>query len=307
MTVRREWLEKDYYADLGVDKDASAKEIKSAYRKLAQQYHPDTTAGDPEKEARFKEVNEAYSVLSDPKTRQEYDEARAAFSRGGFAGAPGGGATQYVTIEDIGDLFGGRGGAGSTMFGGLGDLFGRGARVPQPGADLEAEVSLTFDEAVSGVTKTLTTNTGRSIPVKIPAGVNDGARIRVPGKGQPGSGGGPAGDLYVRIRAASHPLFGRSGKDLKLEVPVTFAEAALGSKITVPTLDGSVTLRVPPGTQPGQRLKVSGRGIETPTGSGDLIVTIDVVVPEELDDEERALLEKLHAHESDNPRRHLGV
>jgi molecular chaperone DnaJ len=303
VTVRREWLEKDYYADLGVAKDAPAKEIKRAYRKLAQQYHPDTTAGDPDKETRFKVVNEAYSVLSDDTTRAEYDQEREAFARGAYAGAPGG-STQYVTVEDLGDLFGGGSG-----FGGLGDLFGRGARsVSRAGADLEADVSLSFHEAVSGATRSLITSNGRTVAVKIPAGVNDGARIKVAGKGAPGSGGGPAGDLYVRVHAASHPVFGRSGKDLKLDVPITFSEAALGSKITVPTLDGTVTLRVPEGTQSGTRLKVSGKGVATPKGAGDLIVTVNVVVPTHLDDEQRSLLEKLHDHEADhNPRDHLGV
>jgi molecular chaperone DnaJ len=305
VNVRREWLEKDYYADLGVSKDATAKEIKRAYRKLAQEYHPDTTQGDPAKETRFKEVNEAYSVLSDDKTRQEYDQARDAFARGASFGGPGGGSTQYVTVDDLGDLFGGGGGS---FFGGLGDLFGRGAppRAPQQGADLEAEVSLSFHEAISGTTRRLTTESGRSIQVKIPAGVNDGARIRVKGKGSPGTNGGPAGDLYVRVHAASHPVFGRSGSDLKLEVPITFAEAALGADITVPTLDGTVTLRIPEGTPSGRRFKVSGRGVTTPNGTGDLIVTVVVTVPDDLDDEQRALLEKLTAHDR-NPRDHLGV
>ena len=307
MSVRREWLEKDYYADLGVSKDASATDIKRAYRKLAQQYHPDTTKGDPDKESKFKIVNEAYSVLSDEQTRREYDQAREAFARGAYAGGPGGGSTQYVTVEDLGDLFGG--GGGGSFFGGLGDLFGRGTRtVPRPGADVEAEVSLSFHEAVSGVTRTLTTDTGRTIQVKIPAAVNDGARIRLKGKGSPGSGGGPPGDLYVRVHAASHPVFGRAGRDLKLDVQITFAEAALGANITVPTLEGSVTLKVPAGTQSGQRLKVSGKGISTPKGTGDLIVTVQVDVPTHLDEEQRSLLEKLQAHESDhNPRDHLGV
>lgn len=301
MTVRREWLEKDYYADLGVAKDASAKDIKRAYRKLAQEYHPDTTQGDPDKETRFKVVNEAYSVLSDDQTRAEYDQARDAFSRGGYPGGmPGGGGTQYVTVDDLGDLFG-----GGSMFGGLGDLLG--GRRARAGADLDAEVSLSFHEAISGATRTLTGPSGRPVQVKIPAAVNDGARIRVSGKGAPGSGGGPSGDLYVTVHAASHPIFGRSGRTLKLDVPITITEAALGTRITVPTLDGSVTLKVPAGTQTGSRFKVSGRGVATPKGTGDLIVTVTVVVPTDLDDEQRALLEKLHDHSTDNPRTHLGV
>ena len=179
--------------------------------------------------------------------------------------------------------------------------------MPQPGADLETEVSLSFHEAVSGTTRSLTTNSGRKVQVKIPAGVNDGARIRVAGRGSQGTGGGPSGDLYVRVRASSHPVFGRSGRDLKLEVPITYAEAALGTKITVPTLDGRVTLRIPEGTQPGRRFKVSGKGVTTTKGTGDLIVTVMVTVPTDLDDEQRSLLEKLHAHQTENPRDHLGV
>lgn len=300
--MRREWLEKDYYADLGVSKSASAKNIKSAYRKLAQQYHPDTTSGDPASETRFKAVNEAYSVLSDDKTRLEYDQARDAFSRGAYAGGPAGGGTQYVTVDDLGDIFGGGGGLG-----GLGDLFGRGARAPQPGADLETELSLSFHEAISGATRTMSID-GRQVQVKIPAGVNDKARIKLRGKGRPGNNGGPPGDLLVSIHAGSHPVFGRSGKDLKLEVPITFTEAALGADITVPTLDGSVTLRVPEGTPSGKKFKVSGRGVATTKGIGDLIVTVTVTVPKELDDEQRSLLEKLRAQRSnDNPRNHLGV
>ncbi len=303
MSVRREWLEKDYYGDLGVSKTASAKDIKRVYRKLAQQYHPDTTSGDPTSETRFKEVNEAYSVLSDEKTRVEYDQARDAFRRGAYAGGPAGG-TQYVTVDDLGDLFSGASGGG---FGGLGDLFGRGARTPQPGADLEAKLSLSFHEAISGTTRK-TSVAGRDVLVKIPAGINDGARIKLKGKGQRSGTGGPPGDLLIEIHAGSHPLFGRSGKDLKIEIPITFAEAALGADITVPTLDGSITLRVPEGTSSEKRFKVSGKGIETTKGTGDLIVTVTITVPKELDDEQRALLEKLRAHDSDNnPRNHLGV
>jgi molecular chaperone DnaJ len=307
VTVRREWFEKDYYDVLGVDKTASAKDIKRAYRKLAQEHHPDTTAGDPTSETRFKEINEAYSVLSDETTRAEYDQARASGSPGGFPGGfPGAGGGQYVTVEDLGDLFGG----GGVFGGGLGDLFGRGARQAQPraGRDIEAEVSLSFHEAIQGTTRSLSVDGGPPIQVKIPAGVNDNAKIRVRGKGGPGVAGGPAGDLYVRVHAGSHPVFGRSGKDLKIEVPITFTEAALGADITVPTLDGHVTLRVPPGTPAGKRFKVSGKGVASSNGTGDLIVTVSVTVPTELDDDQRTLLEQLKAREEGaNPRSHLGA
>ncbi|MBU1226151.1 MAG: DnaJ domain-containing protein [Actinobacteria bacterium] len=305
--MRREWLEKDYYQALGVDPGASDKDIKKAYRKLAQQFHPDNNPGDEQAENRFKEVSEAYATLSDLEDRKQYDVAREAVRRGTFTGAPGSSGPQYVRIDDLGnlgDLFGGG------MFGGLGDLFGFGRSnrpAPQPGRDREAEVALTFHEAIAGVTKHVDAD-GRRVTVKIPAGVEDGARIRVRGKGWPGSAGGTAGDLYVRVRAGGHPIFERSGADLKVTVPVSFTEAALGADITAPTLDGKVTLRVPPGTSSGRTFRVSGRGVATPKRRGDLLVTVEVQVPSDVGDDARALLEQLRDLEADhNPRAHLGV
>lgn len=308
MSIRREWLERDYYAVLGVDRTASAKDIKKAFRALAQEHHPDTNPGDAAAEAKFKDISEAYDVLSDDATRREYDQARDAFARGAYAGAPGGG-TQYVRIEDLGDL-GDLFGSGG-MFGGLGDLFGGGrrSRSPQQGGDLETQVSLSFHEAVEGTTRTLTVDgpSGRrEVQVKIPAGINDGARIRLRGQGRPGANGGAAGDLFVRVHAASHPIFSRSGKDLKLKAPITVAEAALGATITVPTLSGTVSLKVPPGTQTGTVLRARGKGVETPQGTGDLLVTVEVRVPERATGEQRELLERLRELD-DNPRSHLGV
>lgn len=306
--MRREWLEKDYYRALGVDSTASDAVIKKAYRKLAQQYHPDNNPDDEAAETRFKEVNEAYATLSDTEDRKQYDATRDAVQRGTFTGGGMGGDSQYVRIDDLGDLgdlFGGG------MFGGLGDLFGfsgKGRRpAPQQGRDREAEVSLTFHEAVSGVTKTIEAD-GRRVTVKIPAGVDDGARIRVRGKGWPGGGGGPAGDLYVRVRARSHPILGRSGLDLRMTVPISYTEAALGADVTVPTLGGKVTLRVPPGTANGKKFRVTGKGVETAKRTGDLLVTVEVQVPHDLGDDERALLEQLRELEADdNPRAHLGA
>jgi molecular chaperone DnaJ len=312
VTIRREWLEHDFYAVLGVDRNASAKDLKKAFRLLAQQYHPDNNPGDAEAESRFKDVNQAYEVLSDPKVRAEYDQARDAFARGAYAGRPGGGGAEYVRIEDLGDI-GDLFGSGGGMFGGLGDLFGGGrrARGPQPGGDLTSEVSLSFHEAIDGVTRVLTVEGPegrREVQVKIPAGVNDGARIRLRGQGLPGNNAGPAGDLYVTVHAARHPLFARSGRDLRIKVPITFTEAALGAAITVPTLTGTVTLKVPPGTQHGTTMRVTGRGVTTGKGTGDLLVAIELRVPEQLDDEQRSLLERLHTLESEaNPRAHLGV
>ena len=303
--MRREWLEKDYYQVLGVTPGASAAEIKKAYRKLAQQYHPDNNPGDTAAESRFKEVSEAYATLSSDEERSSYDAARDAVRRGSFTGGPGG--SQYVRIEDLndlGDLFGGG------VFGGLGDLFGFGRQsrpAPQRGRDRDTEVSLSFHEAVSGVTRRIEAD-GRTVTVKIPAGVDDGALIRVRGKGWPGSGGGPAGDLLVRVHAGHHPVFERSGADLKVTVPVSYAEAALGAEVAAPTLDGKVTLRIPPGTPGGKTFRVRGRGVTAPDRSGDLLVTVQVEVPAALGDEARQLLEQLREIESHhNPRAHLGV
>jgi len=311
MTIRREWLDHDFYGVLGVERNAPAKDIKKAFRALAQQYHPDNNPGDPAAEARFKDISQAYEVLSDPKTRAEYDQARDAFARGAYVGGAPGGGTQYVRIEDlgdIGDLFGGGGGG---MFGGFGDLFGgtRRSRSPQPGGDLEAEVSLSFHEAIDGATRMLTVDGPdgrREVQVNVPAGVNDGARVRLRGKGRPGTNGGPAGDLYVTVHAGRHPLFTRAGRDLKIRVPITLGEAALGATITVPTLTATVTLKVPPGTQHGTTLRATGKGVVTPKGTGDLLVIIEVKVPDRLDAEQQELLERLRTLET-NPRSHLGV
>ncbi len=298
--MRKEWLETDYYALLGVASDASEKEIKKAYRKLAQQYHPDTNAGDAAAESRFKEVNEAYEVIGDPETRKEYDHMREV---GYFVGGPGGGQ-QYVRVED---LFSGGGGSPFDLFSGIGDLFGQTRARARPGRDLSAETRLSFHDAISGVTKQMTIN-GQRIKVRIPPGVADGARIRVSGKGAPGAGGGPSGDLYVTVRVADHPIFDRSGGNLGVTVPVTFVEAALGAEVAVPTLDGKVTLRVPPGTPSGKTFRVSGKGVATSKGTGDLLVTVEVIVPSSLTDEQRQLLEKFRDNGPDeNPRSHLGV
>ncbi len=302
--MRKEWLETDYYAVLGVQSDASEKEIKKAYRKLAQQYHPDTNAGDAAAESRFKEVSEAYEVIGDAEVRKEYDHIR---EMGYFVGGPGGGQ-QYVRVEDL--MGGARtGGSPFDLLGGLGDLFGRqvGSR-PRPGDDLTAEMHLSFHDAVSGTTRQLSVN-GQTVKVKIPKGVGDGARIRVRGKGGPGRNGGAAGDLYVKVRVADHPIFGRNGRHLTIEVPITFIEATLGAEIDVPTLDGKVRLRIPAGTQTGKTFRVRDRGVEDAKGeSGDLLVTVAVTVPEQLSEEGRDLLQQFRLkNPHDNPRSHLGV
>ncbi|WKZ81710.1 MAG: DnaJ C-terminal domain-containing protein [Acidimicrobiia bacterium] len=307
MTPRREWLERDYYEVLGVSRDAPAKEIKKAYRALAQKYHPDNNPGDAGAEARFKEVGEAYQVLSDPKDRAEYDRVREAFSRGAYAGGPGG-QTQYVHVEDLGDLGDLLGRAG---FGGFGDIFGGGrTRRPQPGADLESEIRLSFHEAIEGVTRKVAVDRGgrrSEVTVKIPSAVDDGARIRVRGRGEPGRSGGPAGDLYVRVRVADHPVFTRLGRNLKVKAPISYPDAVLGTTITVPNLTGTVTLKVPPGTQHGTVLRAKGKGIETPRGTGDLLVAVEVQIPQQVDPDQRELLERLRALETEASPTHLGV
>ena len=302
--MRKEWLDTDYYAVLGVKPDASAKQIKQAYRRLAQQYHPDKNAGDAVAESRFKEVNEAYEVIGDAETRKEYDHAR---EMGYFVGGPGGGQ-QYVRVEDL--MGGGaQGGSPFDLFGGLGDLFGRqvGSR-PRPGDDLTAEMNLSFHDAVSGTTRQLNIN-GQSVKVKIPQGVSDGARIRVRGRGGRGRNGGPAGDLYVTVHVAEHPIFGRNGKNLTIDVPISFIEAALGAEIDVPTLDGQVRLRIPPGTQTGKTFRVRNHGVEDGKGNrGDLLVVVAVTVPKNLTDEGKELLAQFRQQNpNDNPRSHLGV
>jgi molecular chaperone DnaJ len=388
MAPQREWFEKDYYAVLGLQKGATEKDVTRAYRKLAKQHHPDANPGNKDAEEKFKDISAAYDVLGDPAKRKEYDEVRdmvASGARSPFAGAGGGGfgngfpGNGDIRFEtgDMGDM----GGLGDL----LGNLFGgRGRRTqtrqpgagPRRGGDLEAEVHLSFDDAVRGATiavqltgaapchtcggtgaapgtvphdcpqcngsGTLAVDQGpfsfsqicprcggsgrvvdkpcptcggggaetrtREVKVRIPVGVADGQRVRVKGKGTPGNNGGPPGDLYVTVHVAPHPLFGRKGSDLLLRVPVTFTEAALGAEVKVPTLDGSVTVRIPPGTASGKTLRVRGRGMPKASGPpGDLLVTVDVVVPQTLSDEQRQALEALAATESANPRAHLGV
>jgi len=306
--MRKEWVDKDYYSTLGVSKDASQKEIKKAFRKLARGLHPDNNPNDDVAETRFKEVNEAYDTLSDREQRKEYDHVR---EMGYFVGDPGG-RQQYVRYEDLQGAEGRAGSLDDFLSGtGFADLFNRRTQrvpVPTPGQNYEADLSITFHEALAEDTKTLNIN-GASVKVRIPKGIADGTRIRLRGKGGPGANGGPQGDVYVRVHVADHPIFKRPDKqNLTLTVPVTFAEAALGSVVEVPTLNGSTKIRVPAGTQNGKTLRVSGKGVETATGTGDLLVTIEVAVPTELSDEQRSLLEALRDESSaDNPRAHLGV
>jgi molecular chaperone DnaJ len=367
----KDFLEKDYYKVLGVSKTATADEIKKSYRKLARKFHPDANKGDAKAEERFKEISEAYNVLSDTKRRKEYDDARSLFGSGGYR--PPGPGGQGGFGFDLGDLFGqgGQGGQGGTAgSGGLGDLLGgvfggrgRGTAQARPrrGADVETEASLSFGDAIDGATVSLrlagegpcqtcrgtgaktgtvprvcpscegtgqaSRNLGsfafsepcrecrgrgmvvddpcpvcsgsgramstRTIQARIPAGVADGQRIRLKGKGAPGERGGPAGDLYVRVHVSQHPVFGRTGHNLTVTVPVTFPEATLGAEIKVPTHRGvPVSVRIPPGTPSGRTFRVRGKGVRRPDGTnGDLLVTVQVQVPQSLTGQAREALE----------------
>ena len=326
----QDWFEKDFYAILGVPKDADQAAIKKAYRKLARKHHPDQNAGDVASEQRFKDIGEAHAVLSDPKQREEYDAIRqmahggARFRAGGPGGAGGfedvfsafgGGGGQRVRFStggpgaggqpDLDDLlaqmFGGaaagggaRGARGADPFSGFGA-----PRGPRPGADVQARTSLSFRDAVEGATVTLQTAEGRRITTKVPAGVKDGQKIRLRGKGGEGDPGAPKGDLILTVSVDKHPVFGRDGDNLTVDLPVTFAEAALGATVSVPTLDGvPVRVKVAPGTPSGRVLRVKGRGVKGRHGTGDLLARVNVVVPQRLTDEARTAVEALRAQEA---------
>ena len=310
----QDWLEKDFYQVLGVSKDVSDADLKKTYRKLARKYHPDSNPGDTAAEAKFKEISEAYSVLSDEEQRAEYDQIRAMGAGGARFTAGGAGGQGF---EDIfGGMFGGgapRGGHYYQQGGGqsyediFGGMFGGGApRGPQRGADVNASTTIDFETAVHGKTVTLQTGQG-TVKVKIPAGVNDGQKIRVRGKGEPSMTGGPAGDLMLRVNVRKHPVFEREGLNLRLKLPVTFTEATLGATVQVPTLGGNpVKLKVQPGTPSGRVLRVKGRGVQTTKGTGDLLAEVQVAVPSHLSDEAKAALEAFRDVEpEENPREDL--
>ena len=387
---QRDYFEKDYYATLGVSKDASAGDISKAYRRIARENHPDAKPGDAAAEARFKEASEAYAVLSNTDKRAEYDKVRQLVGSGAFGAGGPGGPGGFGGGGFGGGGFGGPGGAGGTTFD-LGDLLGdvfgqpgggpggggtrrRSGDARRRGRDVETDLTLSFEDAMAGVTTTLrvagrarcttcggsgarpgtnpvtctvcggagsvSNNQGlfsfsepcaacggrgyqipdpcptcsgtgsevrpRTIRTRIPAGVKDGARIRLAGKGEASAAGGPSGDLFVNVHVEPHQAFGRRGDDLTLRVPITFAEAALGARITVPTLDGTVTLKVPAGTESGKTFRVRGRGAPKAGGrNGDLLVTVDVAVPTKLTRTQRKLLEDFAATDHSDVRAHL--
>jgi molecular chaperone DnaJ len=300
----QDWFDKDFYAVLGVKKDVSDAELKKTYRKLARQYHPDSNPGDAKAEARFKEISEAYSVLSDSQMRQEYDQIRAMGSGARFTPGGAGGAG----FEDVfGGMFGGgRNTRTQYSAGGFEDLLG-GMFGPTKGTDITAKTTLDFLTAIRGDTVTLTMQSGRETKVKIPEGVADGQKIRLKGKGNPSHDGGSPGDLVLTVTVRKHPVFEREGLNLRVDVPVTFVEATLGATIEVPTLDGPpVRLRVAPGTPSGRVLRVKGRGVTTTKGTGDLLAEVVVAVPGHLPDKARDALEKFaSAMPGENPRADL--
>lgn len=291
----QDWFEKDFYKVLGVSKDVTEAELKKVYRKLARQFHPDSNQDDAKAEARFKEISEAYSVLSDKQQRAEYDQVRAMGSGARFTGGPGGGFTGgfpggSAGFEDVfSNLFGGAGGGGFGGFGGFGG--------PQRGQDLSHRATIDFIDSIKGTTLKLSFQSGGQVQVKIPAGIQDGQKVKVRGKGQPSPNGGEAGDLLVNVHVKPHPVFTRDGNNLRVTVPVTFVEAALGSTISVPTLGGEpVKLKVAPGTPNGRVLRVKGKGVELAKGVGDLLATVEIAVPSHLSDKAKKALEEFNEY-----------
>jgi molecular chaperone DnaJ len=265
----QDWIEKDFYKILGVSKDVANADLKKIYRKLAKDNHPDLHPGDAKAEARFKDISEAYDVLSDPEQRREYDAVRA---MGGGARFQAGG--QGAGFEDVfSNLFGGGGGFPGG-FGGFGGFGG-----PQKGGDLSTTATIDFIDSINGSNIKIRVG-GDPITVRVPAGIQDGQKLKVKAKGQPSPNGGPAGDLVVTVRVKSHPVFVRDGENLRVTVPVTFAEAVLGATIQVPTLGGEpVKLKITPGTPNGRTLRVKGKGVQFESRSGDLLATVEVLVP----------------------------
>lgn len=320
---------KDYYATLGVSRDASAEEIKKAFRKLARQYHPDTATDKKAAEEKFKEINEANEVLGDPEKRKKYDRLGARWQEtGDFQPPPGWqGAEAGAGARGQEFHFGGTGFSdffeqyfsGGSRYGfpqGFEEESPAGAgkrKRPRRGHDIEGDLLVTLDEAMHGMLRpislqTVDRQTGEvrthSFQVRIPPGATDGRRIRVPGQGEPGSNGGEAGDLYLSVRHAAHPEFTTREADVHHELDVAPWEAVLGAEVVVPTLDGSIKLRIPAGAENGQTLRVRGRGLpKGKTGErGDFMVTIQVVLPPTISDSERALWEQLRKTSSFNPR-----
>jgi len=328
----------DYYEVLGVGRGASAEDIRGAYRRLARKYHPDLNPGNKQAEQRFKEINEAYEVLADPETRKGYDQFGPDFARvragagagPGAGGGPGGfrytWSGQGSPFEDVVfEAFGGGGGGGDDGAGLFEELHsrlggqagrpghaGRARRTARPGQDMEARLTLTFEQAVHGAATSITLERpaagGASRPehlqVRVPPGVRDGQRLRLRGRGAPGPGGGPPGDLYLAIRVQPHPYFRREGQDIYIDVPIAVAEAALGAAVDVPTIHGRTRVRIPPGAASGTHLRLRGQGIANARGGprGDQYCVIKIVPPRTLDERQKRLFEELRTLDKENPR-----
>ncbi len=309
-------MAEDYYKTLGVSRSASQAEIQQAYRKLARKYHPDLNPDDPSAAKKFQEVQKAFEVLNDPQKRENYDRYGEAFEYAG-AGGPGGGGRYYSTSgEDIdfSQLFGGAGGMG-----GFADLFeqlgragarsGKRARARRPsarGSDVQAELQIPFQTAVTGGNAELRLargNTIENLSVKIPSGIEDGQKIRLRGQGEPGFHGGPSGDLIVKVNVSPHPYFQRQGQNLVVRVPLTLGEALAGAKVDVPTPYGPVSLKVPPGTSSGAKLRIREHGITRSDGSrGDLLAEIQIVLPKQTEPSDQTWATEFDRRYPLNPR-----
>ena len=297
----QDWIEKDFYKILGVSKDVSDAELKKVYRKLAKENHPDLHPGDAKAEAKFKDISEAYDVLSDKKQREEYDAIRAMGGGARFqAGGHGAGGFEDVFSNLFGGGFQGQGFPGG--FGG----FGGGGFGPQRGADLTSTSTVDLIDSIKGTT--LKINVGsETVNLKVPAGIQDGQKLKVAGKGQASPNGGPKGDLVVTIKVRKHPVFTRDGDNVRVTVPVTIAEAILGATIQVPLLGESpVKLKVSPGTPNGRTLRVKGKGVQKPGKEGDLLATVEIAVPAHVSDKAKEFIEKFNSELPDeDPRADL--
>lgn len=325
--------DRDYYEVLGVARDASADAIKKAYRALARKHHPDVNPGDKTAEAKFKEAQQAYDILSEPEKRSLYDRfGKAAFEGGAAAAGPRAGASEWTARQagpgyedfDFSEFFGSGGGAGVSEGVGAGggifeDLIGRmrgggGARGrqrpagPRPGQNVEAELSIPFLTAIRGGETKIDVeredDRRETLVVKIPPGIESGAKLRLRGQGEPGEKGGPRGDLTILVEVEPHPYFTRDGRNLSVETPISVSEAILGAKVEVPTLDGLKSLTIPPGSSSGQKLRLKGQGVPASGGKpeGDLFLVLKVVVPKTIDDESRALITQFAERNPLNPR-----
>jgi curved DNA-binding protein len=325
-------MAKDYYHTLGVSRDASQADIQKAYRELARKHHPDLNPDDKGAKQKFQEVQEAFDVLNDPKKREMFDRYGSSFEQGGGTpGGPGGGTWTFsgdLDDVDFSQLFGERfgGGAHGGTPGGFAEMFrqfggeaagepggaaprrrgGRRARAAQQGADLEAELEIPFATAVGGGQAQVHLQRGDqadTLAIKIPPGIEDGKKMRLRGQGQPGIGGGPPGDVLLTIRVAPHPIFQRQGNNLVVKVPITLGEAVSGAKVDVPTPRGTVSLRIPPGSSTGTKLRAKGQGV-TPKDEppGDLIAELQIVLPPALDEESKELLRDFDRRNPMNPR-----